>query len=259
MAYDLSHKNIFITGASSGIGYACATQFAAVGANLIITARRLNKLSDLAKKLTEKYGVKVLPLALDVQDANQVETVFKTLPDELATIDVLVNNAGLALSSAPMQSGVLSDWDTMIDTNIKGLLYVTRACLPKMLKRNVGHIINIGSIAGRDYYPNGNVYCATKHAVKALSHGLRLDTLGSAVRVSEICPGAVHTEFSEVRWKDKEKSDQFYSCFTPLIADDIADAVVYCATRPLHVDVAEMIIYPTDQASCNHIHRKEKI
>jgi NADP-dependent 3-hydroxy acid dehydrogenase YdfG len=171
-------------------------------------------------------------------------------------VDILINNAGLALSSDKIQDGKISNWDTMIDTNIKGLLYVTKAALPFMLKKNQGHIINIGSVASHECYTSGNVYCATKYAVRAISKSLRMDLLGTAIRVSEVDPGAVETEFSEVRWNDKDKAKKLYQCFNPLVAEDIADAVIYCATRPLHVNVAELVVFPQAQASLTDIYRQ---
>ncbi len=250
-------QTAFITGASSGIGKACAEQFAALGVNLVITARRMERLQEIAKDLASKYGVKVTPIELDVQSHEQVEAVFKQLEKGSIEIDILVNNAGLALGLDKLQEGKISNWDTMIDTNVKGLLYVTRAVLPAMIRKNQGHIINIGSIAGHDCYPAGNVYCATKHAVRAISQSLRLDLLGTALRVSEVDPGAVQTEFSVVRMKDKERAKKTYEGYEPLVGEDIADAVVYCATRPLHVNVAEMVVYPQAQASIRDIYRQK--
>lgn len=252
---DIKGQTAFITGASSGIGKACAEQFASLGVNLLITARRLDRLSSLAQELSLQYGVTVTPIQLDVRSLEQVEAVFEQLKKDNRDIDILINNAGLALSTDKMQDAQVSNWETMIDTNIKGLLYVTKAALPFMLKKNRGHIINMGSVAGHGYYAAGNVYCATKHAVKALTHSLRLDLLGTAIRVTEVAPGAVETEFSEVRWDDKEKAKKFYQDFQPLIADDIADAVIYCATRPPHVNVSEIIVYPQAQASLTDIYR----
>lgn len=246
-------QTAFITGASSGIGRACAEQFAMHGANVIITGRRIDRLEATAKEISSKYNVEATPLALDVQNKEQVDLVFEQLPRE---VDILVNNAGLALSTDKMQDGQTSNWDTMIDTNIKGLLYVTRAFLPSMVKKNRGHIINIGSVAGHDCYTSGNVYCATKFAVRAISKSLRLDLQGTSIRVSEIAPGAVETEFSEVRWNDKEKAKQLYQGFHPLHPDDIADAVVYCATRPSHVNIAEVVVFPQAQAAVANIHRE---
>ena len=254
----IAGQTVFITGASSGIGKACAEHFAALGVNLVITARRLKRLEKISKELSAKYGIKVIPLQLDVQKNQQVEAVFKRLNSQKVKIDILINNAGLALSTDLMQDGNVSNWDVMIDTNIKGLLYVTKAFLPSMIKRNHGHIINIGSVAGHGCYISGNVYSATKHAVKAISQSLRLDVMGSAIRVSEVDPGAVHTEFSEVRWNDKKRAKKLYEDFTPLTAEDIADAVIYCATRPPHVNISEIIVFPQAQASLTDIYRQGK-
>lgn len=252
----IAGQTVLITGASSGIGKACAEQFAALGLNLVITARRLERIQNSAKDLSSKYGINVTPIQLDVQKNEQVEDVFKRLNSKGIELDILINNAGLALASDLLQEGNISNWDVMIDTNIKGLLYVTRAFLPSMIKRNHGHIINIGSVAGHGAYISGNVYAATKHAVRAISKSLRLDIMGTAIRVSEIDPGAVETEFSEVRWNDKERAKKFYESFVPLTADDIADAVIYCATRPPHVNVAEIVIFPQAQASLTDIYRQ---
>lgn len=252
----LKNKIVFITGSSSGIGEACAKQFAEQGAKLILTARRIERIEKLASELKQKYSADVLIMHLDVRDKNQINQVIQQLPNAWQNIDILINNAGLALSTDKIQDGDPDNWDTMIDTNIRGLLYVTKTILPGMIARNRGHIVNIGSVAGYECYPAGNVYSATKHAVKAISKSMRIDLLGTAIRVSEVDPGAVHTEFSEVRWKDKKRSDEFYSTFTPLVADDIADAVLYCVTRKPHVNVSEIMVQSIDQASANHIHRK---
>jgi 3-hydroxy acid dehydrogenase / malonic semialdehyde reductase len=241
-------QTALITGASSGIGKACAEQLATLGVNLVITARRMDRLKDLTGALSLQ-GVKVIPIQLDVRNNEEVEAVFKQLENERIEIDILVNNAGLALSTDKLQDGNLSNWNTMIDTNVKGLLHMTKAVLPSMIKKNRGHIINIGSVAGHGVYMAGNVYCATKHAVRAISKSLRMDLFGTAIRVSEVAPGAVHTEFSEVRWNDKERAKKLYEGFTPLTAADIADAIVYCATRPPHVNIAELVVYPQSQAS----------
>lgn len=255
----LKNKIVFITGASSGIGAACAKQCAVQGAHLILAARRLDRIVKLADELKQQFDVQVLALQLDVKDKVQIDNTIAGLTDIWKNIDVLINNAGLALSTGKIQEGSTVHWDTMIDTNIRGLLYVSKAILPLMLARNSGHIINIGSIAGHECYIGGNVYSATKHAVHAISKSMRIDLLGTAIRVSEIAPGAVHTEFSEVRWNDKKRSDDFYSAFTPLVADDIADAIVYCATRPLHVNVSEIHMQSIDQASANHMFKKEQV
>ncbi len=255
----MKDQTVFITGASSGIGKACAEHFAAIGVNLVITARRVDRLEALKKELSSNKTIKVHVFALDVCKNEEVMRVFDQLEKENIFIDVLVNNAGLALSTDKIQDAKVSNWDKMIDTNVKGFLYVTKAAVSQMVKKDHGHIINIGSIAGRSCYTSGNVYCATKHAVRAISNSLRLDLLGTGIRVSEVAPGAVETEFSEVRWSDKEKAKQVYQGFTPLIAEDIADAVVYCATRPKHVNISELVVYPQAQASATNIHRKDLI
>ncbi len=249
-------QTALITGASSGIGKACAAQFASLGVNLVIAARRIDRLEELAKELSEHYDVKVIPIQIDVQSHERVESIFKQLEKDKIAIDILLNNAGLALSSDKVQDADISNWDTMIDTNVKGLLYVTKAALPQMIKRNRGHIINIGSVAGHGCYISGNVYCATKHAVRAITQSLRLDLSGTAIRISEVDPGAVETEFSEVRWKDNERAKKFYQGFQPLVAEDIADTVLYCATRPLHVNIAEIVVYPQAQSSLTDIYRQ---
>lgn len=256
---NLQDKIIFITGASSGIGEACAKVLAASGARLIITARRLERLNKLADWLKSRHGTDCLVRQLDVTDKSGVRSCLDSMPKEWQAIDILVNNAGLALATDPLHAGDIDNWDIMIDTNIKGLLYVTRGILPGMLERGRGHVVNIGSVAGQDCYQNGNVYAATKHAVRALTKSMRLDLSGSPLRVSEIAPGAVETEFSVVRWRDQERANAFYQDFNPLMAADIADAVHYCVTRPAHVDIAEMTIMPTDQAACSFISRKGKI
>lgn len=252
----LKNKIVFITGASSGIGAACAEQFAQLGCHVILAARRKDRIENLGNQLAEEHKVSVLAVEIDVRNKQQVEQVIHELPENWRNIDILINNAGLALDTLPIQEGIIDHWDTMIQTNLNGLLYVTRAILPIMLKRNAGHIINISSTAGHDHYPKGNVYSATKHAVRALSKSLRLDLLGTGLRVSDVAPGFVHTEFSTVRWKDQDRADKFYAEFDPLTPDDVADAVAFCATRPAHVSIAEMVITPTDQASVNHLHRK---
>ena len=254
MSESLENKVVFITGASSGIGKASAKYFAQNKAKLVLTARRLNRLELLAKDLESEYGAQILIRELDVSNKNMVASVVESLPDDWE-VDILLNNAGLALDSIPMQDGNPDNWDTMIDTNIRGLLYVTHAILPGMIKRSSGHIINIGSSAGHDCYPTGNVYSATKHAVNAISKSLRLDLLGTKIRVTEINPGFVHTEFSTVRWNDKTRAEKFYQEMEALHAEDIADAIIYAATRPARVDISEMHVFPTCQASVNHIYR----
>ncbi|MEN9343909.1 MAG: NADP-dependent L-serine/L-allo-threonine dehydrogenase ydfG [Chlamydiota bacterium] len=252
----ITGQTALITGASSGMGKACAERLAAMGVNLVLAARRKERLEEMVGKLDK---VKVRVAQLDVKDYTQVEALEKELDKEGVDVDILINCAGLALGTNLLQQGHISDWETTIDTNIKGLLYMTRIFLPGMLKRDRGHIVNIGSVAGHECYRGGSVYAATKHAVRALSQSTRLDTVGSKLRVSEIDPGCVHTEFSEVRWKDKEKAEKFYQGFEPLVAEDIADAVVYCLTRPPHVNISEMIIYPQAQPCLNEIHRAGQV
>lgn len=252
----LDNKIVLITGASSGIGQACARLLAAQGARLILAARRVERLNELSKELKHHHNKEHYVLSLDISNKDLVQQQIESLPSQWNSVDVLINNAGLALDTLPLQQGVLDHWDTMIDTNIKGLLYISRLIIPGMLERNCGHVVNIGSIAGHECYPNGNVYSATKHAVHAISKSMRLDMLGTPVRVTEIAPGAVETEFSEVRWKDKQRAKDFYNDFQPLMAEDVADAVLYCVTRPQHVDIEQMIIMPTVQASANHLSRK---
>jgi len=252
----LRNKVVFITGASSGIGLACARIFAADGARILITARLVDRLAKLADELRAAHGVSVHAFALDVRDSGAVERTIAGLPPELSAIDVLVNNAGLSRGLDKIHEGKISDWEEMIDTNIKGLLYVSRAVIPGMVKRNAGHIINIGSIAGHELYPGGNVYCGTKFAVKAISQGMRIDLVATPIRVSSVDPGMVETEFSLVRYHgDKERADKTYKGFTPLTPDDIADAVHYCATRPPHVNINDMIVMPQAQAGVLVVHR----
>ncbi|HTX19531.1 MAG TPA: SDR family NAD(P)-dependent oxidoreductase [Bacteroidota bacterium] len=254
----LKNKVVFITGASSGIGAACAVRFAKEGASLLLAARRIERLDVFAEGLGKNHGVKVKTLHLDVRRRSDVEHSLAALPEAWQQISVLVNNAGLASGFAAIQEGDVDDWEKMIDTNIKGLLYVTRSVVPGMIRRGEGHIINIGSIAGDQFYPKGNVYCATKAAVAALTSTLRLDLNGSGVRVSTVNPGLVETEFSIVRFHgDKGRADKTYDGMTPLTGDDIADAVVYCATRPPHVNIQEVVLTPTDQASTTIVHRRQ--
>ena len=253
----LKNKVVFITGASSGIGAACAKQFAAAGARVLLCARRIDILNNIGSQLQQEFGVDVHCFGLDVRKATQVTQTLNRLPDSWKNIDILVNNAVLAAGLDPIQEGSLRDWEDMIDTNIKGLLYVTRAVLPQMVERQAGHIINIGSIAGHMVYAKGVVYCATKQAVNALSNGLRLDLLGTKIRVSSVDPGAVETNFSAVRFKgDTKRASAVYEGMTPLKPDDIADAVIYCASRPPHVNISEVIIMPTAQASATTMFRE---
>lgn len=243
-------KIALITGATSGIGKATAERLAKEGYNLIITGRRQRELDELQTSLQTQYGIDIWALCFDVRKYQDVETNLGSLPERWKDVDVLVNNAGLAVGLNPIHTGVIDDWERMIDTNIKGLLYVTRTIVPRMVERKSGHIINLGSIAGKEAYLNGNVYCATKHAVDALSKGMRLDLLPYGIKVTQICPGAVETEFSVVRFKgDKGRADQVYAGFAPLAAEDIADAVAFAVTAPNHVDIQDMLIMPKAQAS----------
>ncbi|WP_353129163.1 SDR family oxidoreductase [Parapedobacter pyrenivorans] len=250
------NKIAFITGASAGIGEACATVFAREGYDLLLAARRLNRLETLSAKLADEYGVKTHLLTLDVRNAENVFSAFSNLPGEWQQVDVLVNNAGLSQGLDPIHQGDIGDWDRMIDTNIKGLLYVTRAVTPIMAARKSGHIINIGSIAAKEVYPNGNVYCATKHAVDALTQGMRIDLLDKHIKVTAIHPGMVETEFSEVRFKgDKDRAAAVYHNLEPLVADDIAEAVWFTASRPAHVNINDLIIMPAAQANATLVVR----
>ncbi|MCF7811914.1 SDR family NAD(P)-dependent oxidoreductase [bacterium] len=254
----LKDKVVFITGASSGIGMACAEAFAHQGAKLILTARRQERLEALKEWLQSELNISSHIALLDVRNQIEVDTVVNNLPDDFRNINILINNAGLARGWSTLQEGSVSDWDEMIDTNLKGLLYVSRAIIPGMIERKDGHIINIGSIAGRQPYPNGNVYCATKFAVRALNQSMLIDLVNTPVRVSTVDPGLVETEFSKVRFSgDVEKADAVYANMTPLVAEDIADSVLFCATRPKHVNISEMVVLPTDQASPYHVRREE--
>lgn len=253
----MNNKIVFITGASSGIGKACAEAFASENANLILAARRVERLLEIAKNLENKYGVKTKTLELDVRNFNAVNKIIGSLGKEWNRIDVLINNAGLARGFNKIYDGEVENWEEMIDTNLKGLLYVSRNILPGMVKRKKGHVINIGSTAGHEVYPNGNVYCATKFAVSALTKAIRMDCLEHKIKVSTVDPGMVETEFSLVRFSgDKSRADKVYEGLSPLTAKDIADAVVYCATRPSHVNINEIILTPLAQASSTHVIRK---
>lgn len=253
----LKDKTIFITGASSGIGKACARSFAAEKANLILAARRFELLKTYAANLEKEFGIKTRIIELDVRNSGNVQKAFNNLEADWKSVDVLVNNAGLARGFDKIYEGNLNSWEEMIDTNVKGLLYITRTVLPGMVERKKGHVINIGSTAGHEVYPNGNVYCATKFAVNALTKGIRMDCLEHGIRVTTIDPGMVETEFSVVRFSgDKERAGKVYEGLVPLSADDIADAVVYCAARPPHVNINEMILTPLAQASATQVIRK---
>jgi 3-hydroxy acid dehydrogenase/malonic semialdehyde reductase len=250
-------KTILITGATSGVGEACAHLFAKEKYNLVLTGRRLDRLEKLSNDLKEKYQVKVMQLNFDVRDKETVVNYLEKLTDEWKNIDVLINNAGLSQSLDPIQNGSYDDWDTMIDTNVKGLLYVTKVVANWMIKNKKGHIINIGSIAGKEVYPNGNVYCATKFAVDALSKAMRVDLLPHGIKVTAIHPGAVETEFSQVRFKgDDARAKKVYEGFEPLVANDIAETIWFAVSRPAHVNINELIVTPLAQGSANNIFRK---
>ncbi|MHB1921637.1 MAG: SDR family NAD(P)-dependent oxidoreductase [Chitinophagaceae bacterium] len=245
---------ILITGASSGIGKACARIFAANGYDLILTARRKEKLIALQQELENKNLVRVLPLELDVRDQEAVKRTIDQLSPSWKCIDILINNAGLALGLSTIDEGNLQDWDTMIDTNVKGLLYMSRAVLPLMKTQGHGHVFNIGSTAAKDVYPKGNIYCATKHAVDALTKAMRIDLLPFNIKVTAIHPGAVETEFSQVRFKgDEQKAAQVYQGFTPLLPQDIAHILFFCATLPAHVCINDLVVTPTRQANSHYL------
>lgn len=249
-------KIVLITGATSGIGLACARKFAENGDRLILTGRNESRLAEIKKELSEK-GADVMTLAFDVRDNKKAERYIQNLPAEWQEIDVLVNNAGLALGLEPEYEVNNDDWETMIDTNIKGLLTMTRLVVPGMVQRNRGHVINMGSVAGDAAYAGGNVYCATKAAVKALTDGLRIDVANTAVRVTNLKPGLVETNFSNIRFRgDNDRAANVYKGIKPLTGDDIADVAVYAANAPEHVQIAEVLILATHQASGSVIVRK---
>ena len=252
----MKQKIALITGATSGIGQACARRFAQNGYAVIITGRNEQKLSNLKKEL-EEAGTMVLSLIFDVRESDKAEAAISSLPEEWKAIDVLVNNAGLALGLDKEYEGDPTDWNTMIDTNIKGLLTMTRLVVPGMVARNKGHVVNIGSVAGDAAYANGNVYCATKAAVKLITDGLRIDVADTAVRVTNVKPGLVETNFSNVRFHgDNARAENVYKGIKPLTGDDIADVVVYAANAPEHVQIAEVLVLATHQASGSVIHRE---
>jgi 3-hydroxy acid dehydrogenase / malonic semialdehyde reductase len=251
------NKTVMITGASSGIGAECAKAFGSAGYNLIITGRRMERLQELKKQVEEDHVVEVLALKLDVRDREQVNQAIEGLEGHWRNIDILVNNAGLALGLEMIQEGHHDDWNQMIDTNIKGLLYVSRAVIPLMIERREGHIINIGSIAGREVYPKGNVYCATKHAVDALSQGMRIDLVQHGIKVSQVSPGATDTEFSKVRFHgDEKRAKDVYQGYHPLSGADVAHVVLFVASLPGHVNVNDLLLMPTAQASATVFHKK---
>jgi 3-hydroxy acid dehydrogenase / malonic semialdehyde reductase len=253
----LSGRVVFITGASAGIGEACAVAFAAEGARLLLAARRVEKLEEMRAKLMEAGAADVHAIGLDVRDRLAVEKAIAALPAEWSAIDVLVNNAGLSRGLDKLYAGKVDDWDEMIDTNVKGLLYVTRAVVPGMVERGRGHVISMGSTAGEMTYPNGAVYCATKAAEKSINDGLREDLLGTPVRVTSVDPGMVETDFSKVRFHgDEGRAAKVYQGLTPLMPEDVADAIVWAATRPAHVNIARVSITTIDQANSLLFNRK---
>lgn len=250
-------KIALITGATSGIGEATAELFAREGYNLILTGRRAERLEKLGSRLNKKYNIEIAVTEFDVRDRAAVIENLEGLPAKWKKVNVLINNAGLSQGLEPIDKGEFDDWDTMIDTNVKGLLYVSKIVANWMITNGHGHIINLGSIAGKDVYPNGNVYCATKHAVDALSKGMRMDLLQHGIKVSAVHPGAVETEFSVVRFKgDEKRAKKVYEGFDPLVANDIAETIWFIVSRPAHVNINEMIVMPTAQANGSMIYRK---
>jgi 3-hydroxy acid dehydrogenase/malonic semialdehyde reductase len=256
--HGLKGQLALVTGASSGIGRATAEALAERGVDVVLTGRRNSRLEECSSELTAKYGIVAQSLCFDISDRTATEEALHSI--DLARLSILINNAGLALGTTPFQDADVDDWERMIDTNVKGLLYVTRRCLPHMLASGRGHVVNLGSVAGRWVYSGGAVYCATKFAVRALSEGLRFDLLGSPIRVTNIEPGMVETEFSEVRFQgDSGRAKKVYDGMRPLVARDIAETVAWCLERPAHVNIQELVIYPTDQASVGpFVHRRQE-
>ncbi|TXB64847.1 SDR family oxidoreductase [Vicingus serpentipes] len=253
----MEKKIVLITGATSGFGEATAKLFAKNGHSLIITGRRKERLDKLSNELISEFNVEVFPLCFDVQNSVEVEKAISILPEKWQNIDVLVNNAGLASGYGTIQDGDIEDWDKMINTNVKGLLYVTKNITPLLIKRGKGHIINIGSTAGKEVYLNGGVYCASKHAVDAISKGLRIDLLDHGIKVTQICPGAAETEFSEVRFHgDKEKAKNVYKGYQPMSAEDIAELIYYSATLPAHLCINDLVVTSLAQANSFYINRE---
>ena len=251
------HKILLVTGATSGFGKAIAVLFAKNGFNVIINGRRKERLAELEEQIRSEFGVEVYQLPFDVRDKDAVFEGINNLPDEWRNIDVLVNNAGLAAGLSDIQDGDIDDWEQMIDTNVKGLLYVTKAVVPNMISRKQGHIINIGSTAGKEVYPKGNVYCATKHAVDALNKSMRIDLLPHKIKVTAINPGMAETEFSVVRFHgDEDRAKDVYKGLTPLYAEDIAEIAWFAASRPAHVNINDFIVTPTAQATARDVVRE---
>jgi NADP-dependent 3-hydroxy acid dehydrogenase YdfG len=253
----MDKKIALITGATAGIGQETALLLAQNNYNLILTGRRNDRLESIKRQIESNFPIKVFTLNFDIRNRKEVENAFLSIPEEWKAVDVLINNAGLAAGLAPVNSADVDDWEQMIDTNVKGLLYATRMVSPWMIERRSGHIINITSIAGKEAYANGSVYCGTKHAVAAITKATRIELLPYGIKVSSIAPGAVETEFSLVRFKgDKEKADQVYKGFTPLNAKDIAETILFMVTRPAHVNIDDLLIMPTRQASARDFYRE---
>jgi len=253
----MNRKIALITGATAGIGYETALLLAQNNFNLILTGRRKERLESFKEKLETSFGCKVLILCFDIRIKTDTETALNSIPDKWRKIDILINNAGLAAGLAPINSADVDDWEAMIDTNIKGLLYTTRIISPWMIERQGGHIINISSIAGKESYPNGSVYCGTKSAVSAISKSMRIELMPFGIKVTTIAPGAVDTEFSLVRFHgDQERASQVYNGFTPLSGKDIAETILFVVTRPTHVNIDDLLIMPTNQASARDFNRK---
>ncbi len=253
----LNDKIVFITGASAGIGKACARVFAREGAKVIMTSRRKEKLDEIAEEINMETGADIFTASLDVRNREEVSGLFDSLPDEWKNIDILINNAGLALGLNKLQDDDPKNWDQVIDTNIKGALYCAQAALKGMIERNEGHIVNLGSIAGHEAYPKGSVYCATKHALDAITKSMRMDLIDKNIRVSTVDPGMVETEFSMTRFGgDEEKAANVYKGVEALTGEDIADAILFIVTRPKHVTINEIIIMPSAQASPFVMHKE---
>jgi 3-hydroxy acid dehydrogenase/malonic semialdehyde reductase len=253
----LKNKIVFITGATSGIGKACATEFAKADANLILCARRIELLNKLADQIIKEHKIKIHFGKVDVRNKNEVDHFVASLPKEFKKINILINNAGLSRGLEKFYEDDFNNWEEMIDTNVKGLLYVTRAVVPGMVDRMNGHLINIGSVAGHEAYPKGGIYCGTKHAVDAITKSLRMDLIDKNIRVSTVDPGLVETNFSKIRFHgDEERAKNVYKGLTPLTGKDVAETVLFIATRPAHVNIGEVIIFPTNQASATIVHRE---
>ncbi len=255
---DLKGKTVLVTGATAGIGRETAKLFAQIGCRLILTGRRDSRLISLKKELEQDYESAVFIYAFDISSRPACEEFFESIPGDFRNIDILVNNAGVGRGMDKLHQGSIDDWEEMIDTNVKGLLYITRLIVPEMVNRNSGHIINLGSIAGLEVYPGGNIYCATKHAIHAISQALRMELVDTPLRVTEIEPGMVETEFSVGRFHgDREKAEKVYWGLDPLTGSDIADLIVFAASRPAHVQINEVIVMPTAQATATISHRKD--